>query len=781
MKTRNLNQSFIKAFVICLFLFFIQSLNAQTIRGRVLDGSTGDALVGATVSWDKTHGTITNQKGEFEISDIKSQKLTIAISFIGYKPVAEEITINNQLITKEFLLTPVRLEAGEVVITATRTENLIKDVPARINIIGKKELKNLPARSVDELLTFVPGIQISRPYGVLTSRATVSLRGLGGKEQSRTLVMIDGIPVNKTDGGTVNWNLINNGNIERIEVTKGPGSALYGGNAMGGIINVITRKPTDEIEGNASLEYSTFNTPGAALNLGGRMNPAKKDGFYWNINGFTRSSDGYITQPQRDITRYTVKSDMHEIMGGIRLGYDFNEARNLETDIRYYDDVRSTGEKVYQPDGNAASYGTLHFRTCYRDRIGKYNLTATVFAMFEDYQKVNEYMRDNSYTYYDVDSKRNDAGALFNISRKAGELNLLTAGVDVRRGSVDASDIYYTSTDKINNRGSMDFAACYIQDEIKVMKERGKIVAGIRFDFARFFDGSFNIENPSAANGFMKPYQIPVIDETSWNAISPRIAFQYHLTESTRAYASFSRGFRPSILDDMCRSGRIKGGFKIANPNLKPETMNNYETGFDTRFRSWLNLSASFYYSEGFDFMYYTSTGQTIDMGYAVNPVSMRENISKVAIYGAEAEVTARINKNLNLFINYAYTHAQIKDYTVVNPMIDINLTNKFLTDVAPHLVSSGVNFSSSRINASIYCKYTGKMWINDSNGFEDLYLMAYQYPSLLQVDGRVSARLYRKFSTSVSVQNIGDVKYYDSKGMVNPGRIITLTLTATL
>ncbi|PKP15330.1 MAG: hypothetical protein CVU06_16760, partial [Bacteroidetes bacterium HGW-Bacteroidetes-22] len=341
-------------------------------------------------------------------------------------------------------------------------------------------------------------------------------------------------------------------------------------------------------------------------------------------------------------------------------------------------------------------------------------------------------------------------------------------------GAVDAADIYYTSTDKIINRGQMDFGAAYIQDEYSFLGGKARLVAGLRFDYAHFHGGEFSIEYPSEINSFMAPYQINAIETTTWTALSPKIGLQYKPTIETRVYSGYSRGFRPSILDDMCRSGRIRGGFKIANPNLKPETIDNLELGFDSRLFGYLRVAASGYYSMGHDFMYYTSTGQTIDMGYAINPVSRRENISKVEIYGFEAELSTQPLNWLMIFANYAYTHSQIKDYEVVNPLVDFNLTGKFLTDVAPHIFSAGVNINVGRIKASAYCKYTDSMWINDSNGFDDTYLFAYKYPSVFQVDTKISGKVWNTIWASISVQNVFDVKYYESKGSVNPGRFIT-------
>ncbi|MDD2964112.1 MAG: TonB-dependent receptor [Bacteroidales bacterium] len=761
-------------FNILVAAFFVQSVVAQ-ISGRVTDATTGEPLAGAVVQWHDGAGVTTNSRGNYTISGLQSGSYTFTASFLGYAPRQQKLDVNqNGNYSLDFSLDPVAFTADPVVITATRTQNRVLDVPARINLIAPAQLANIPATTTDELLTYVPGLQISRSFGPISARSTVSMRGMSGKEQSRTLVLFDGIPINKTDGGSVNWNLLNTDQIEQIEVIKGPGSALYGGSAMGGIVNIVTRRPQKLIEGKVAAEYATFNTPGARLSLSGRMNQPDSSGFYWMVNGFARRSDGYVVQPPADQTRYTTPSAMSEIMGGIRLGYDFNANRNIELDVKLYDDRRTAGEEVFQPDGNATDHDTRHFRLSYSDKQGETTYNATLFALVENYHKVNEWMSGDMYTFYDVDSKRSDYGLLVNATRLLLSNHRVTAGIDLRQGAVDASDIYYTSTDKINNRGRMNFGAVYLQDEYAFAKGNGRVVAGLRLDYAHFYDGAFTIEYPSVVNSFMAPYQIEAIDNTTWTALSPKLGVQYKPTNASRVYAGYSRGFRPSILDDMCRSGRIRGGFKIANPNLKPETIDNFELGGDLNPFSWARLAASVYYSLGHDFMYYTSTGQTIDMGYAVNPISRRENISQVEIYGVEAELSVRPIEYLTFFANYAYTHSQIKDYTVVNPLVDFDLTGKFLTDVAPHIFSAGAVYSMPRFSVSALCKYTDKMWITDSNGFDDKYLFAYQYPSVFQVDARAKLMVINGLWVAGSVQNLFDVKYYESKGSVSPGRYIT-------
>ncbi|NTV84893.1 MAG: TonB-dependent receptor plug domain-containing protein, partial [Bacteroidales bacterium] len=226
-------------------------------------------------------------------------------------------------------------DLDEVVISATRTENVAREIPVRINIVNTYQVKALPVQYTDEYLQYLPGVNVSRPFGIFSSKSTVTMRGLDGKEQGRVLVLVDGVPVNKADGGSVNWNLITTGEIARIEVVKGPGSSIYGGNAMGGSVNVLTRKPQKRLSGTAGLQYGSYNTYGGKLALSGRANDSLHHGFYWDLNGRYLQSDGYITQSEADqaANPYIVKSNMKEWCGGAKLGYDFKRNNYLEVNV----------------------------------------------------------------------------------------------------------------------------------------------------------------------------------------------------------------------------------------------------------------------------------------------------------------------------------------------------------------------------------------------------------------------------------------------------------------
>ena len=764
----------IKFSVIIIFLFPVLLYGQGTISGIVKSKSSNLPLENAHVTIGKMV-TKTSKQGEFSISGLKAGNYKITASSIGYTTQEMEVSLAKQNINLEFLLDDADIFIDEVVVSAARTESRIGEIPGRIEMITPEKISLSSYQSVDELLALLPGVHTARSFGLFSFRATVSMRGVSGKEQGRTLVLLNGVPVNKADGGSVNWNLISTGEIERIEVIKGPGSALYGGNAMGGIINVVNKKPTEKVEGSVSAHYGTYNTKGVNAKLAGKLN----NGFYWAANGLFRNSDGYITQSIAEQTEnpYIVNSTFEEKVLHMKTGYDGGDRFNAEVDFTLFDDVRTTGEQVFQPLGNTREYDTYQIRSVFRGNAGGVKWTASTFFQREYYKRVSEWMKDD-YTWYDVLSLRTDYGLLTSASYQLGS-HTFTGGIDVRLGEVDASDVYYTSTDQVDNRGKMDFYGFYLQDEIGLFDNTVKVTAGLRYDYARFYDGEFVIHTPSAETNFMNGYQFSGQDPVNWGAFSPRLSAQYKPSDTYRIYASYSRGFRPSVLDDLCRSGRVRGGFKIANPNLTPEYLDNFEVGGDIKPTSWVRLAASAFYSKGKDFLYYVSTGDSIDMSFGPRPIMIPSNISDVDIIGFEADFTATPVRYLTIFGGYAFASSKIADYQPLDPEA-FDLTGKFLTDVPMHSFNAGAFLKNRIVNVGVTSQYTGKMYINDQNAYDD-WVLSNQLPAKFTIDVKLSREFLNHIDLSVNVQNILDKKIYESSMSVGPGRFIILEVRAKL
>ena len=133
-----------------------------------------------------------------------------------------------------------------VVVTATRTEQRLGETPASVTVLTREDIGRTAAQSLDDLLRQVPGFSLFRRSSSLVSHPTtqgVSLRGIGPSGASRALVLLDGIPINDPFGGWVYWDRVPLQSVEQVEVVRGGGASVWGNYALGGVINIITRRP----------------------------------------------------------------------------------------------------------------------------------------------------------------------------------------------------------------------------------------------------------------------------------------------------------------------------------------------------------------------------------------------------------------------------------------------------------------------------------------------------------------------------------------------------------
>jgi iron complex outermembrane receptor protein len=181
-----------------------------------------------------------------------------------------------------------KIEIGEVVVTATRYEDSVTDVPANVSIITREDIENSNAQNIPELLRNQVGVQVNDITG--SGRFyTVDLRGFGETAPLNTLVLVDGRRINQADLSGVDWMLIPLEDVSRIEIIRGgQGSVLYGDNAAGGVINIITKEGSGGLKAGANLAAGSYGTFKAGSYASGSL----KD-FSLNLSGNYLTSDGY--------------------------------------------------------------------------------------------------------------------------------------------------------------------------------------------------------------------------------------------------------------------------------------------------------------------------------------------------------------------------------------------------------------------------------------------------------------------------------------------------------
>lgn len=656
------------------------------------------------------------------------------------------------------------VKLNEVVITATRTETRLLDIPAQADLISAQEIAAFPLNTIDDILKTTANVNVNRSWGIFSKNAAVTMRGLEGSD--RVLVLIDGIPKNSLVGGSVNWHNIFVDKLQKIEVVKGPVSALYGNNAMGGVINLITKMPEKKFEGNVKAFYGTYNTIGGSVALSG--NEIKNDkGCYWSFNGIYRHGDGYVFAAPALIDETDILTSLDETGGSVKLGYRLNGKNRLEMVIDNYNEKRGGGTKVFTEEGSFDKVFTNNLRTTYYTNAGKANIVTSIFWMKEDYYSQKESMNDFAeYRLLDSYNNRTDRGLISTMSVPVFKNQILTSGLEIKSGSSHNHETYRTSPDEITTSGKMDIVGIFMQDEIPVFKNRMKAIIGFRFDAAGFYNGEQTIIDPTKATGFTESFH-EEFERNNWLAFSPKASLQYKITEFDAVYVSAGVGFKPPKLKDLSQSGKINKGFRLANPNLKPEYLTNYEIGFTHVQSEKLTVSTTGYYSFGHDFQYLVSTGDSVDTGgNSLKPVLISDNIGKVEIAGFELSTNYIVTHKLSFQLSYSYNHSIIKEYKSSLVDINANLNGKEMAEVSPHLFYAGMTWENRYFNFQLNGNYIDKQWFDPENTIlVDGYFL---------LNAKISKSFFNHYYFAIEAQNLLDNQYVDRKGQLSPGRFMT-------
>lgn len=658
----------------------------------------------------------------------------------------------------------------DVVVSATKTGREILQTPVRISNIPVQSIRSASVMNSDDILKGVSGLLVTRNMGIFDKHATVSARGVG-KEQARTLILVDGIPINKLSTGSANFGMINQAVLERVEVVKGPNSNIFGGNAMGGSVNYISKDVRNGFRTHLQTEYASFNTIGTRIST-----TYGNSGFFAGVSGFFRKSDGY--NPSETIDSTTINMSLDEKNGGIIVGYRGDKFGTIKAELNYTDALRGKGERLFSAGGviDAVNhYVNKNYRVTWNKVSGNSSMSATGYLSTEDYSEIKWKGTD----IFDVIVDRKDYGAWLSYSYSGIKNNTVSAGFEFKGGSVDGKDIYRTSTDRVINRGESNSASIFIQDEILLAGGRLLILPSLRGEMVWIRDGGFYIEGGTAITNFLKPYTGD-LGNSSWSSLSPKLAARWSLGERSRIYASASRGFRPGSLEDMTRTGSISGGVILANTSLRPEYINTYEAGGDFRIAENLYLSPSVYYSLGTDFHYAVNTGETIRIGNKNRPLMSMQNVGKVEIAGAEADLNYSPAVGLDLSLNYTFTNSKIVEYDINPAAGSTDISGKYLTYIPKHMINGSLTWRNRFVSLNAIYRHTSSQFMNSLNLPNDERGVNV-IPALNYVDLKVWRGIGSHLVVSAGATNLFNQRYVDSSGMLSLGRFLFLQLTVNI
>lgn len=321
-----------------LFIFLISvcvaaRLNAQgyTVSGRVIDSLTSLPVMGVYVTTDNNRGSQTDRNGEFVIKDISPGEHTIrTMYFSDYTRTGQKIAVDSDISGLTLKIRQQDRRISQVVVTGTRTERRLADSPILTTVISERDIEKAGSTSlVETLQDNIPGIVFEENE----MGNNMKIRGLTSRY---VLFLVDGERlVSEGAGGNINFDQIDIGNIARIEIINGAASAVYGSNAVGGVINIITKDPAHTVEAGANAAYESNNTWKTRIDAGTVMNR-----FSVRAGGFRNSSDGFDKGGAVYAARY------EDWGGDIKFGYKPSDRIDLNVTGRYF------SHETFNPDNS---------------------------------------------------------------------------------------------------------------------------------------------------------------------------------------------------------------------------------------------------------------------------------------------------------------------------------------------------------------------------------------------------------------------------------------------
>lgn len=704
------------------------------ITGSVTDSLSGLPLVGANVVVRGTVlGSATNSSGEFRLANIPPGSYFLIISMVGYQRVTVPMVQVVPGGEKRLVLSlyPVPIQTEQIVITASRREQSLQDVPVSVSTVTADALAARNHNTLDDALRYVPGVNMMQDQ--------VNIRGSSGYSRgvgSRVLLLLDGLPFLTGDTGEISWEVIPVHEVERIEVVKGAGSALYGSSALGGVINVLTRDVQDSPRIRVRLFSGLYDKP--------RFEEWEwSDQYRFTSGALVSYSDkkgdlGYIMSLSRTVDEgYRQNDAYHRWSVYAKLKYDLSVSQSLTVSGNVLQRThgnffwwRSLREATRPPDnqlnGRVESVrGNIGvaYREFVTDRFF-YSVKGIYFRNFwEDFTEARRNYVSQS------DLLNLDVQGIYEFPAR----HIVTFGLAGNYDQVDA-----------NLFGVHPGAgwAAYAQDEFDVMG-RLKATVGLRFDWQK----------------------VSALPSTS--ELHPKAGLVYSVDEGTRIRASFGSGFRyPSISEIYIESPRNISQVPILpNPDLRIEKSTSFEVGVNSIIGGSVVLDAA-----GFS----SSFTNLIEPGVAFNdqnePYIRFDNVTRARIEGGEVSASVEWWRKV-LSTNVGYTYIWPRD-----------VSKQTILQFRPrHILYVSASLSLGALSLSTDLRHVSRVERIDEN--------LVQFAPIPQGDQRVPINVADVRASyegsglgfpariSVNVTNFSNYHYVELIGNLAPVRTYFLTL----
>lgn len=586
----------------------------------------------------------------------------------------------------------------EINVTATRTEKETYRTPNPVSVVTKKEIKEKAPNTVSDLFTEIPGMDVT---GVGTNQTRPIIRGLRGQ---RILLLEDGIRMNNSrrqqDFGEIPG-LVDVSEVEKVEVVRGPASVLYGSDAIGGVVNIITNSPDynkekSEIHGSLGYRYSSAdNQHKGVFNLNGNLG---KLGF--QLSGTYRKAADY-TAPAGTFGNITLTEDSTVRDSGVKdnslnlfLGYRFSGQNNLSMKYEYYN-AKDAGFGYINPADYAPGdpaiqilypHQNVQKLTLNYNNRGLFFLLADGVDFTAYHLKNTRLLNMNIFVPFNIpwfkdagmkmetsnDTDIRTSGFRLEFTKVIFNNQILKYGADFFQDSTENTDSisieivgFGPSLPQVNTtpevpNASFRSAGLFIQDDISIFS-RTSLILGMRYQ---------NIKAKTKTTPGLE--DVPLISSTD-DTVVGAANFMHGLTDNLKVFVSVGRAFRsPNLIERFFNGPTPEGrGYQSPNTSLKAETSLNVDLGIKYRSQHF-SFESSVFRNTIYDGIRVVPTGNVV-FGF---PEYKNVNIDKLLLKGVELQGQVSLDFGLSFLANY--THITAKD--LVNP--DFYYTNTFASKI---------------------------------------------------------------------------------------------------
>ncbi len=725
----------------CVLSAPLARAQSTQVSGTVRDAS-GAAIVGAQVELEAgsfTSTVTTGPDGKFQFDSVPATSGTLIISAKDFQQLKRPWSSQSGAPIEVNATLQLLSLSQSVMVTANRTATPLGETPASNIQLTQSNLEALPALTLADKLRQVPGFSLFRRTSSMNANPTtmgLSLRGLGANGASRALVLEDGIPINDPFGSWVYWDRVPETAVQSVEVAEEGSSSLYGSEAMGGVVQFLTRQPEPEAL-SVDASYGNRNTQDLSLSAGGSLGK-----WYSMVSGEAFHSDGYFLVPGAYRGPFDTLTGSQDGDADLTVGRKIGENSRIFARGWYFDDSRNNGTVGQRNDirmGGGALGSDLDLGPVGTLTLRFYGEGETYFQNFYSvaFNQSSQYLTDSQ----TVPAQGVGGSAVWRKS--VGTRQTVVAGFDEHEEIGHSHEIITGSTGsefrQTSAGGRQRSFGLFGEDMIQLSPGWVLNLSGRYDHWANFAASYICAPGPAPSGSCPQPNQN--FPDRSYDVFNPRATllhqFNSHISWSTSVY----RAFRAPTLNELYRGYRVGNVTTDPNAALMAERLTGGETGLDlTGFQRRFEVRGVFFYNQ------------------IVNPIANvplpspantqeRENLGRISAPGFELDAVERVTSDFSLSAGYQYV-----DSKVVSAPGQPTLLNTWVQEV-PH---NSFTFEARYDHPSLFSATLDGRMIGqqlDTTGFE--------LGNFFVLDASVARHIAYGAQAYFAIENFTNEQYY--------------------